>query len=155
MRRSALFITVALSAGLLTAGCSPTTQAEQKTENANAALCLAVQGLGATIEGVSTGVTGTGDVTVGQAQEAVNQIGEAYADVQAQIEKLQSDVSDQVLAQEEAFQQAQMQVQEGLSGLDGDQNLSDVPKEEQSAIENMNTSYEEMVASLGCTDASQ
>lgn len=155
MRRTALFATAALAVGVLATGCSPSTQAEQKTENANAAVCLAAQGLGATIEGLTTGVTGTGDVTVGQAQESINQISEAYDDLQSQIEKLQTDVSDQVLTQEQQFEQAQMQVKEGLSGLDGDQSLSDVPQEEAKAIDDMNSSYQEMVASLGCTDASQ
>lgn len=155
MRRSALFATVVIAAGLLTAGCSPSTEAEQKTENANAAVCLGLKGLGATIEGLQTGVTGTGDVTVDQATEAINQIDAAYDDVQAQLSKLDTAVTDQVLTAQEQFNEAQMQIQDGLSGLDGDQKLSDVPAEELKAIDDLDSSYQEMNESLGCSDAAE
>jgi hypothetical protein len=155
VRRSALIVTSVCVLGLLTAGCSSTDEAEQKTENANAAVCLSLEGLDATIQGLQTGVTGTGDVTVGQAQESVDQIAAAYDTVDAEIQKLGEDVSQEVLTAEEQFQQAQMQIKEGLSGLDGSQNLSDVPQEQQQAIEQLDASYQELNSSLGCTDASQ
>lgn len=155
MRRSALFATAVFTIALATAGCSPSSKAEQNTENANAAVCLGLKGLGATIEGLSTGVTGSGDVTVGQAQEAVNQISEAYDSVQSSLQKLQSDVNTQVETAQQQFEEAQMQVQEGLSGLDGDQSMADVPKEELDAISKLNSSFQEITSSVGCSDASQ
>jgi uncharacterized phage infection (PIP) family protein YhgE len=154
VRRFAVLATVVVSAGLFTAGCSSTDEAQQKTENANAAVCLSLEGLAATVEGLSTGVTGTGDVTVSQAQESINQIDEAYQSVVSNISKLQEDVSDEVSTAQSQFEQAQMQVKEGLSGLDGDSSLSAVPEEEKQAISQLSTSYEEMNSSLGCGDAS-
>ena len=44
-----------------------------------------------------------------------------------------------------------MQVDEGLSGLDGDQSLSDVPQEQQQAIEQLESSYQELNSTLGCS----
>ena len=86
--RSVLFAAAVLGVGLLTAGCSSETEAEQKTENANAAVCLSLQGLEATDPGgLGDGVTGTGDVTVSKAQESVNQIQSAYDTVESEIEK--------------------------------------------------------------------
>lgn len=155
MRRSALFASAVVAAGLLTASCSPGSEAEQKTENANAAVCVALKGLGATIEGLQTGVTGTGDVTVGQAQEAVNQIQEAYDDVEAQVNKLNKDVTEQVATAQQQFAQAQAQIQDNLSGLDQDQKLSAVPAEELKAIDDLDSSYQEINSSLGCADAAQ
>lgn len=151
MRRSIMIATVVCATGLAVAGCSSTDEAEQKTENANAAVCLSLEGLGATIEGLKTGVTGTGDVTVGQAQESIDQIAAAYDTVDAEIQKLGEDVSQEVLTAEEQFQQAQMQIKEGLSGLDGSQDLSEVPQEQQQAIEQLDSSYQQLNASLGCT----
>lgn len=152
MRRSALLASALVAAGLLTAGCSSTTEAENKTQDANAAVCLSLKDLQATIDGLSTGVTGTGDVTVSKAQESVNQLDEAYADVQSQIQKLGTDVEDQVLTAQQQFEEAQMQVTEGLSGLDGDSKLSDVPQEEASAIATLKSSYQQLNDSLGCSD---
>lgn len=151
MRRSAVITTAAVLIGLATAGCSPSDEAEQKTESANAAVCLSLEGLDATIQGLTTGVTGTGDVTVGAAQESVNQIATAYDTVDAEIQKLGQDVSQEVLTAQEQFRQAQMQVDEGLSGLDGDQSLSDVPQEQQQAIEQLESSYQELNSTLGCS----
>jgi hypothetical protein len=136
---------------MLTAGCSSETEAEQNTENANAAVCLSLEGLDATIQGLSDGVTGTGDITVGSAQESVNQIQTAYDTVESEIEKLGQDVDEQVLTAQEQFSQAQMQIQEGLSGLDGDSSLTDVPQEEATAINNLQSSYQELNSSLGCS----
>ena len=60
--------------------------------------------------------------------------------------------ADQPLAElTEALRQAQMQVDEGLSGLDGDQSLSDVPQEQQQAIEQLESSYQELNSTLGCS----
>lgn len=153
MRRYAVLATAVVAAGLFTAGCSSTDEAQQTTENANAAVCLSLEGLAATVEGLSTGVTGTGDVTVSQAQESVNQIDVAYDSVISNISKLDEAVSDEVSTAQSQFEQAQMQVKEGLSGLDGDSSLSDVPAEEQQAISELSTSYEELNSSLGCGDA--
>jgi hypothetical protein len=147
-----MLVVPVLAAGLLTAGCSAETEAENKTEDANAAVCLSLRELSATIEGLSTGVTGTGDVTVGAAQESINQIEEAYQGVEANLEKLGTDVEDQVLTAQQQFEQAQMQVQEGLTGLDGDANLSEVPQEEASAIATLESSYQQLNDSLGCSD---
>ncbi len=155
MRRSVVFASAVVLAGMFTAGCSSTDEAQQKTENANAAVCLSLEGLDATIQGLSTGVTGTGDVTVGQAQESVNQIQAAYDTVDAEIQKLGEDVSQEVLTAEEQFSAAQMQIKDGLAGLDGDQALSDVPAQEQQAIEQLSTSYQDLNSSLGCSNASQ
>ncbi|MFN8184835.1 MAG: hypothetical protein U0R23_10470 [Candidatus Nanopelagicales bacterium] len=155
MRRSAVFASSVLLVGMFTAGCSSTDEAQQTTENANAAVCLSLEGLDATIQGLSTGVTGTGDVTVSQAQESVNQIAAAYDTVDAEIQKLGEDVSNEILTAEEQFQQAQMQIKDGLSGLDGNQSLSDVPDEEKQAIQQLSTSYDDLNSSLGCSDASQ
>ena len=151
MRRSVLFAAAVLGVGLLTAGCSSETEAEQKTENANAAVCLSLQGLEATIQGLGDGVTGTGDVTVSKAQESVNQIQSAYDTVESEIEKLGQDVDEQVLTAQEQFRQAQMQIQDGLSGLDGDSSLSAVPQEAATAINNLQSSYQELNSSLGCS----
>ncbi|HQR79784.1 MAG TPA: hypothetical protein PLT68_06175 [Actinomycetota bacterium] len=151
MRRSVIIASVVCALGLGAAGCSPSNQAEQKTENANAAVCLSLKGLEATIAGLKTGVTGTGDVTVGKAQESINQIATAYDTVDAEIQKLGQDVSQEVLTAEEQFQQAQMQIKEGLSGLDGDQSLADLPQEQQQAVEQLQSSYQQLNASLGCT----
>lgn len=150
MRRIASIASVVIAAGLLTAGCSSTEEAENKTENANAAVCLSMEGLEATIAGLTTGVTGTGDVTVGKAQESINQISGAWQSVESNMAKLESDVSDEVITAQQQFRQAQMQVQEGLTGLDGNSSLSDVPQEEQQAISNLQSSYEELNSSLGC-----
>lgn len=155
MRRSVVFASAVVLAGMFTAGCSSTDEAQQTTENANAAVCLSLEGLDATIQGLSTGVTGTGDVTVGQAQESINQIQAAYDTVDAEIQKLGEDVSNEVLTAEEQFSAAQTQIQDGLSGLDGGQSLSDVPAEEKQAIEQLSTSYEDLNSSLGCSNASQ
>ncbi len=150
MRRTAAFASVIVAAGLFTAACSPSDEAEQKTENANAAVCLSMEELNATIDGLATGVTGTGDVTVGKAQESINQISEAYQGVEANLQKLGTDVENQVLTAQQQFSEAQMQVQEGLSGLDGDSKLSDVPEEEAQAITNLQNSYDELNSTLGC-----
>lgn len=151
MRRPVIVATVVCAMGLATAGCSSSQEAEQKTENANAAVCLSLEGLKATIDGLKTGVTGTGDVTVGQAQESINQIATAYDTFDAEIQKLGEDVSQEVLDAEQQFEQAQMQIKEGLSGLDGDQSLSEVPEEQQQAIEQLDSGYQQLNASLGCT----
>jgi hypothetical protein len=45
-----------------------------------------------------------------------------------------------------------MQVKEGLSGLDGDQSLSEVPQEQASAISTLESSYQQLNDSLGCSD---
>ena len=155
MRRSAVLATVVVVSGMLTVGCSSTDEAEQKTENANAAVCLSLEGLDATIQGLASGVTGTGDVTVSQAQESVNQIATAYDTVQSEIEKLGQDVDQQVLTAQEQFSQAQAQIEEGLSGLDGDMSLSDVPEDRATAINQLESSYQELNSSLGCSNASQ
>jgi hypothetical protein len=155
VRRSAVFASALVLVGMLATGCSSTDEAEQNTENANAAVCLSLEGLDATIQGLSSGVTGTGDVTVGQAQESVNQISAAYDTVEAEIQKLGEDVSDEVATAQEQFAAAQMQIQDGLAGLDGDQSLSEVPEQEQQAIEQLSTSYQDLNSSLGCSDASQ
>jgi hypothetical protein len=152
VRRLPLLAAIAVAAGLLTAGCSSGTEAENTTEDANAAVCLSLKGLGATIEGLSTGVTGTGDVTVSQAQEAVNQIDGAYDSVQRNLAALGTDVEDQVLTAQQQYEEAQMQVKEGLSGLDGDQSLSEVPQEQASAISTLESSYQQLNDSLGCSD---
>ena len=144
MRRVAVAASAVIAVGLITAGCSPSTEAENKTEDANAAVCLSLEGLNATIDGLASGVTGTGDVTVGKAQESINQIDQAY------LQKLGTDVQDQVLTAQQQFEEAQMQVQEGLSGLDGDSNLSDMPAEEAQNIQNLQKSYDELNSSLGC-----
>lgn len=150
MRRSGVFVAAVAVAGMLTSGCSSTDEAEQKTENANAAVCLSLTGLDATIQGLSDGVTGTGDVTVGKAQESVNQIQSAYDTVQSEIERLGQDVDEQVLTAQENFSQAQMQVEEGLSGLDGNSSLADVPQEQAAAITQLESSYQDLNSSLGC-----
>lgn len=150
MRRFAVVASAAVAVGLLTAGCSAETEAENKTEDANAAVCLSLEELNATIDGLATGVTGTGDVTVGAAQESINQISTAYDQVQASLEKLGTDVEDQALTAQQQFEEAQMQVEAGLSGLDGDSKLSDVPAEEAQAITTMQESYDELNSSLGC-----
>ena len=155
MRRSAVLASALVVVGMLAAGCSSTDEAGQKTENANAAVCLSLEGLDATIQGLSSGVTGTGDVTVGQAQESVNQISAAYDTVEAEIQKLGEDVSDEVATAQEQFAAAQMQIQDGLAGLDGDQSLSELPEQEQQAIEQLSASYQDLNSSLGCSDASQ
>ena len=49
------FATAAVAVGLLATGCSSTDEAQQTTENANAAVCLSLEGLAATVEGLSTG----------------------------------------------------------------------------------------------------
>ena len=152
MRRSALFASALVAAGLLTTGCSAEEQAQNTTEDANAAVCLSMKDLQATVDGLATGVTGTGDVTVSTAQESVNQIDQAYQDLEAQIQKLGTDVDDQVLTAQEQFREAQMQVQEGLTGLDGDSKLSDVPQEEASAIATLKSSYQQLDDSLGCSN---
>ncbi len=154
MRRFAVLATAAVAVGLLATGCSSTDEAQQTTENANAAVCLSLEGLAATVEGLSTGVTGTGDVTVSQAQEAINQVDGAYQAVLTNVSKLDEAVSDEVSTAQSQFTQAQMQIKEGLTGLDGDSSLSDVPEEEKQAIAQLSTSYEEMNSSLGCGDAS-
>ncbi|MEZ5184732.1 MAG: hypothetical protein R2720_03215 [Candidatus Nanopelagicales bacterium] len=154
MRRAAVFATV-IAVGLLSAGCSSSEEAQQNTENANAAVCLSLEGLDATIAGLESGVTGTGDVTVSKAQESINQIDEAYATVETQIQKLDQDVDQEVLTAQEEFSQAQMQIKEGLSGLDGDQSLSEVPESEASAINALQRSYQDLNSSLGCDNASQ
>ena len=150
MRRFAVLATAAVAVGLLATGCSSTDEAQQTTENANAAVCLSLEGLAATVEGLSTGVTGTG----GQGQEAINQVDGAYQAVLTNISKLDEAVSDEVSTAQSQFEQAQMQIKEGLTGLDGDSSLSDVPEEEKQAIAQLSTSYEEMNSSLGCGDAS-
>ncbi|MCB9424338.1 MAG: hypothetical protein H6527_04535 [Actinobacteria bacterium] len=154
VRRYAVLATAAIAAGLLATGCSSTDEAQQTTENANAAVCLSLEGLAATVEGLSTGVTGTGDVTVSQAQEAINQVDGAYQAVLTNVSKLDEAVSDEVSTAQSQFEQAQMQIKEGLTGLDGDSSLSDVPEEEKQAIAQLSASYEEMNSSLGCGDAS-
>ncbi len=154
MRRYSVLATAVVAAGLFTAGCSSTDEAQQKTENANAAVCLSLEGLAATVEGLQTGVTGTGDVTVSQAQESINQIDQAYRTVVSNVSKMDEDVSEEVSTAQAQFEQAQMQIKEGLSGLDGDSSLSDVPEEEQQAISQLNTSYADMNSALGCGDAS-
>jgi uncharacterized phage infection (PIP) family protein YhgE len=154
VRRFAVLATAVVAAGLFTTGCTSTEEAQQQTENANAAVCLALEGLAATIEGLSTGVTGTGDVTVSQAQESINQIDGAYQTVVADVQKLGEEVSDEVSTAQAQFEQAQMQIKEGLSGLDGESSLADVPAEAQQAISQLSTSYEQMNSSLGCGDAS-
>ncbi len=154
MRRYAVLATAVVAAGMFTAGCSSTDEAQQKTENANAAVCLSLEGLAATVEGLSTGVTGTGDVTVSQAQESINQIDEAYQSVVSNLSNLDEAVTDEVSTAQSQFEQAQMQIQEGLTGLDGDSSLADVPEEQKQAITELNTSYEQMNESLGCGDAS-
>lgn len=150
VRRVAVAASAVIAVGLITAGCSPSTEAENKTEDANAAVCLSLEGLNATIDGLASGVTGTGDVTVGKAQESINQIDQAYQTVEANLQKLGTDVQDQVLTAQQQFEEAQMQVQEGLSGLDGDSNLSDMPAEEAQNIQNLQKSYDELNSSLGC-----
>lgn len=154
MRRYAVLATAVAAAGMFTAGCTATDEAQQKTENANAAVCLSLEGLAATVEGLQTGVTGTGDVTVSQAQESINQIDGAYQSVLSNVSKLDEAVSDEVATAQSQFEQAQMQIKEGLTGLDGDSSLSDVPAEEKQAISELSASYEEMNSALGCGDAS-
>ncbi|MCA9312636.1 MAG: hypothetical protein KDA21_15585 [Phycisphaerales bacterium] len=154
MRRYAVLATAVVAAGMFTAGCTATDEAQQKTENANAAVCLSLEGLAATVEGLQTGVTGTGDVTVSQAQESINQIDEAYQSVVSNVSKLDQAVTDEVSTAQSQFEQAQMQIQEGLTGLDGDSSLADVPEEQKQAISQLGTSYEEMNSALGCNDAS-
>ncbi len=151
MRRSVLLAAAVLGVGLLTAGCSSETEAEQNTENANAAVCLSLEGLGATIQGLGDGVTGTGDVTVGQAQESINQIQSAYDTVESEIQNLGEAVDEQVLTAQEEFSQAQMQIKEDLSGLDGDSSLQDVAQQEAAAIQDLQSSYQELNSSLGCS----
>ena len=108
MRRSAVFACAIVAVGLLSTGCSPSTEAQDKTENANAAVCLSMEGLNATIDGLATGVTGTGDVTVGAAQESINQIMAAYDTVQSNVQALGEDVSDEVLTAQQQFEESQM-----------------------------------------------
>lgn len=151
MRRIAVFASAAVAVGLLTAGCSSSTEAEQKTENANASACLALENLDATVAGLATGVTGTGDVTVSKGQEAINQISEAYQEYARELGKLSQDVQDQVLTDQQQFQEAQMQIEEGLSGLDGDLSLSDVPQEQAQAITQLQSSSQQMNETLGCS----
>ncbi len=155
MRRSAMFATAVIAAGLLTTGCSSTEEAEQKTESANASVCLALEGLAATIEGLGTGVTGTGDVTVSKAQESINQIETAYDTVQANIQKADADAAEEALVAQQQFSESLMQVEEGLTGLDGDQSLSAVPAEVQQAVTGLQTNYEELNDSLGCASAAE
>ena len=52
MRRFAVLATAAVAVGLLATGCSSTDEAQQTTENANAAVCLSLEGLAATVEGL-------------------------------------------------------------------------------------------------------
>src|SRR5690606_1077664 len=129
-RRYAVLATAVVAAGMFTAGSTSTDEAQQKTENANAAVCLSLEGLAATVEGLSTGVTGTGDVTVSKAQESINQIDGAYQSLVSNLSKLDEAVSEEVSTAQSQFEQAQMQIKEGLTGLDGDSSLSDVPEEE-------------------------
>jgi cobalamin biosynthesis Mg chelatase CobN len=140
--------------GIVTAGCSPTDEAQQETENANAAVCLSLEGLAATIQGLQDGVTGTGDVTVGQAQESVNQIQSAYDTVQAELANLGDAVDNQVATAQQEFEQAQMQIKEDLSGMDGDASLSEVAEQEKEAVQNLQSSYQELNSTLGCGSAS-
>lgn len=151
MRRSAVFACAIAAVGLLSTGCSPSTEAQDKTEDANAAVCLSMEGLNATIDGLATGVTGTGDVTVGAAQESINQIMAAYDTVESNVQALGEDVSDEVLTAQQQFEESQMQVEAGLSGLDGDSSLADVPEEEAQAITTLQSSYDDLNSALGCS----
>lgn len=155
MRRSTVVTASALiAAGLLTAGCSSEEKAQENTENANAAVCLSLEGLAATIDGLSTGVTDTGDVTVGQAQESINQIGEAYDTVQSEITNLGDAVNEQTATAQQEFEQAQTGIKEGLSGMDGQASLSEAAAQEKQAVQDLQSSYQDMRSSLGCSDAS-
>jgi len=110
-----------------------------------------MEGLNATIDGLATGVTGTGDVTVGAAQESINQIMAAYDTVESNVQALGEDVSDEVLTAQQQFEESQMQVEAGLSGLDGDSSLADVPEEEAQAITTLQSSYDDLNSALGCS----
>jgi hypothetical protein len=146
--------TIALT-GLLLAGCSSTDEAETRTEDANAAVCLSLAGLKASIQELVDGVDGSTPMTVSQAQETLGQVKAAYGTVATEVERLGQDVDETVLTASQQFTAAEMQMQKGLSNLDGEASLTQVAQEQRSAVEQLESSYQQLTTSLECSDASQ
>ncbi len=147
MRKFTLIVAAAACAVSLTACSSSEEKAQEATQENNAALCASLEGLQNQLDEVSGGAADAAasgeQVTVEQARESLETLGEAFRKVAQDRKELSSSVQEQ-------FNLAQQQYLDELSAIDDDTPLSEAGAQVQTAQENLNTQYEQILAEVGC-----
>lgn len=147
MRKFTLAVAAAAFAVSLSACGSDEEKAQEATQENNAALCTSLEGLQSQIDEVGGGAAeaqAEGEqVTVEQARESLEKIGESFNKVTENSQALSSSVKEQ-------FNLAQQQYLDELSSIPDDTPLTEAAGQVQTAQDNLNTQYEAILAEVGC-----
>lgn len=147
MRKLTVALAAAACALSLAACSSDSEKAQEATDKNNAALCKSLEGLQTELDKVGAGAAeaqATGDpVTVKEARSTLEKLGDSFNKVTENSQALSSSVKEQ-------FDLAQQQYLDELSGIDENAPLSEASGEVQTAQQNLNTQYEQILSEVGC-----
>jgi hypothetical protein len=138
----------AAAAGLLIAGCSTSPEeAAEETAADNSALCQSLQALEAQFAQVKAGAasaaTSSEEVTVGDAQAALDQIQQGWE----QVKDDAADLSDSVKQQ---MDMAVSDYQDSLADIGSDESLTSAAADVKTSQNNLKQAYQEISSQLGC-----
>lgn len=142
---------VALSAaalGLSLTACSTSAEeAQENTQNANAAACAALDGFRGqvqTLVGNAASAASSGEqVTIGQAQEAVKQLQDQWDEAADAFKDVQSSTREQ-------FEMALDKYNESIENIDADDSLASAKGQVASAQRQLQADYDSILSELGC-----
>lgn len=147
MRKFTLIVAAAACAVSLTACSSSEEKAQEATQENNAALCKSLEGLQSQLDEVGAGAAeakASGDqVTVEQARESLEKLGDSFNKVAEDRQALSQSVQDQ-------FNLAQQQYLDELAAIPDDTPLSEAPAQVQTAQDNLQTQYQAILSEVGC-----
>ena len=147
MRKFIVALAATAFAFSLAACSSDSEKAQEATDKNNAALCKSLEGLQSEIDQVGAGAAqaqSEGDtVTVKQARTALEKLGEDFNKVTENSQALSASVKEQ-------FDLAQQQYLDDLSDIDDDVPLSEAAGQVQSAQDNLQTQYQQILSEVGC-----
>lgn len=147
MRKFTLVVAAAACAVSLAACSSSEEKAQEATKENNAALCKSLEGLQSQIDEVGAGAAETKadgeQVTVEQARDSLEKLGESFNKVTENSEALSASVKEE-------FNLAQQQYLDELSSIPDDTPLTEASSQVQTAQQNLNTQYEAILSEVGC-----
>lgn len=146
MRKLTLVIAAATCAVSLSACSTSEEKAQEATAQNNAELCASLEGLRSQLDAAGAGSAenqGSGAVTLDQARESLQQLGEAFKAINESSDALSASVQEQ-------FDLAQQQYQDELAAIDDQTPLPEALSQAKTARENLNSQYEQILAEVGC-----
>lgn len=147
MPKFALLIASAVCAVSLAACSSAEDQAQEATQQNNAQLCASLDDLQSQLDAADTGgaedQTVSGTASVEDIRESLQQLGEAFDQINANSDALSASVKEQITL-------AQEQYQNELNGIDENTPLPDALRQAKAARENLNKQYQQIFTEVGC-----